>query len=155
MNEITVDAIGNRIGNHVDGRTKVIKGFKSLWERRLLVSIFLFIMDRCAAEKQAPDNPLKFEDPPVRRIDAYSKEKMSLEWMLTDDLLEEGVSEGLVEKIVTTRIIGDGDGDTMKEYRIPDKAAFRVWLGNKRENGQSGFTVFRDIFSVFDDSIVR
>ncbi len=150
LNEIVVDTIGNRIGNQGGGHASLKNGFNFLREKRLIASKVLFLMDQDVTDKQLPNKGNDFETLYVRRIAAYSKEKKGIEWLLTDALLEEGIPKGFVEKTVITRITKDGPGDIRKEYRITDKVPFCDWICDKRENSQSDFDGFLNIFSIFD-----
>lgn len=153
LNEIVVDTIGNRIGTQGGGHGSLKNGFDFLKEKRLITSKVLFLMDQDVTDKQLPNKGKDFENLYVRRIEDYSKDRKGIEWLLADNVREEGISRGCVEKTVITKITREGVGDVREEYRITDKTSLCNWVCDERENSQMDFAGFGPVFKIFNEII--
>lgn len=154
---IVVDTIGNRIGDKGGGHTSLKNGFNFLKDKRLITTKVLFLADQDVPDKQLPNNGNDFENLYIRRIGGiYSKDEKGIEWLLNDDIFEEGVSKDFVEKTVVTTAVTTktkADHKSKTSYKITNKAAFCNWICDQRENSQTDFEGFRNIFRIFDEII--
>ncbi|MCP4347435.1 MAG: response regulator [Desulfobacterales bacterium] len=154
---IVVDTIGNRIGDQGGGKGGLKNGFNFLKNKRLITAKVLFLADQDVSDNDLPNNGNDFENLYIRRIGGiYSKDEKGIEWLFNEDIFEQGVLKGFAEKTVVNTAVTAGTNTEHKSktsYKITGKAKFCNWICDQRENSQTDFQGFQNIFQIFDEII--
>jgi hypothetical protein len=149
---VIVDTIGNRIGNQGGGHGNLKNGFGFLKEKRLITGKVLFLADQDVSDNNLPNKGKDFENLYVRRLVRHSEDDKGIEWLLSEDIFEQGISQGFVVKTIVETISKD-DSDIRKTYKITDKTRFCEWVCRQRENTQTDFEKFQGVFEMFEGII--
>lgn len=147
LKAIIVDTIGNRLGDTGAGDNNLKNGFEFLRGNRVLTNKVLFLFDPDVTDKRLPNGGQDFENLYVRRMADFSAEKRGVEFLLSEAMLEEGVSQGFVTKTIVEKITATSR-ETRYSYQVTHKTGFCDWICEERKNIRDDFVGFLEVVAM-------